>query len=215
MDQPNPLPDINTVKRVADAKRRSGLSKMQHAKHLYQQAQQLEREGAAEIQESEVFERLIKSIPVNQADLLDLEKSETVRYAAANSMEVVFAPDGAKYYVPNGPQLMDRVARTQRDMAAAACFEILRDGSTRPTEELLEELTKRGVVLTAENKLQRLSQILSMNRMFKNQRSKGWSLDISPAGESARNDDSENDHEPDPMRDRARQLARDDGNSAR
>jgi len=81
----------------------------------------------------------------------------------------------------------------------------------KTTEELLEELTKRGVQLNAANKLQRLSQILSMNDSFKNQRGRGWTLDISPASEWSQKSNSSNEPEKDPrLVARARELTRDE-----
>jgi hypothetical protein len=215
MDTPNPLPDITTVVHVVEAKRRSAARKLQHARHMMRQAQQLEREAATEMQEVEAFERLMKSVPTTRDEMraLEAEGLEGNRW--------VHTLDGTSRLVSrNGQVLLERESgpssfRTQRDQVAAVCFQILSDGSWRSTEELLEELTKRGVQLTAENKLQRLSQILSMSNSFRNQRGRGWSLDVSPAREESQNA-SRGEVERDPvLLARARQLARDDGNSAR
>ncbi len=214
-DRPN-LPDIETVVRYARAKRRSAVHKMQQAKHYARRSADLEREAANEMQEVEAFERLLKSIPQSEDELRRLEQQgnaamhgmQMSHFYPANANRMLFAgggePDAASF-------------RTQRDMVAAACFQILSDGSWRSTEDLLEEMTKRGVQLTAANKLQRLSQILSMAPTFKNERGRGWALDLSSVrGELLRNDNAEGEPERDPrMLARAKELARDDGNSAR
>ncbi|WP_139191630.1 hypothetical protein [Variovorax sp. CF079] len=214
MEERTSLPDISTLMQVVDVKRRTAMRKLSHARDMMRHAEGLEREAMAEMQEVEAFQRLMKSVPTTRDEMRSLEAE------ARENNRWVHTLDGTSRLInASGKVVFERresgpgLFRTQRDQVGAACFQILSDGSWKTTEELLDELHKRGVQLTAENKLQRLSQILSLNSNFKNQRGRGWALDISPARESSEKKETEN--EPDPLRMRARQLARDDGNRAR
>lgn len=53
---------------------------------------------------------------------------------------------------------------------------LLSDGMPRSTHLILAELKKQGVVFAASNPMQRLSQMLSENDKFINDRQSGWSL---------------------------------------
>lgn len=190
------------------------MQKLADGRHLIQQGEDLQREAAAEMQEVEAFERLMKSLPTSEEELHAIESgvahTRTNASVAARTAHLISSRD-----------LIPSSFRTQRDQASALCFQILSDGRWRTTEELVDELTKRGFVLTAENKLQRLSQILSMNEQFKNQRGRGWSLDVSSvldvssANETSKSRMSSEDEMNARLTARARELARNDGNSAR
>ena len=218
-DTENPLPNIETVMRFANAKRRSAMQKMQQSEHYARRSAELKSEAAAELQEVEAFERLPKSMPQTPEDLARMEHDVNVWHAITPRTQgtTLYFTTGRQRFA--GGEAVDTLAfRTQRDQVGAHCFQILSDGSRRTTEDLLDELTKRGVQLTAANKLQRLSQLLSMNSDFRNERGRGWSLAVSPAihGEVLRKSNEQSELEKDPVLvARAKQLARDDGNSAR
>ena len=64
---------------------------------------------------------------------------------------------------------------------------LLSDGISRGTLQILTALKSEGAVFTAQNPLQRLSQLLSENEEFTNDRATGWSLkgeDPAPTGSS-------------------------------
>lgn len=211
MDQPQQLPDIRTLMRYVETKRRTAAQKLAHSRHMMARAEEMQREAAVDMQEIEAFERLIKSVPTTPDELnaLEAEAQSFHRGLHLENMVVMGSSVIGRDTVAMG-------VRTQREQVAALCFQILSDGTWKTTEELLDELSKRGFALTAENKLQRLSQILSTSAGFKNQRGRGWTLDVSPPldASSVQRDVLRRGTDEETAR-RARELARDDRNSAR
>lgn len=62
----------------------------------------------------------------------------------------------------------------------------LSDGNFHQTAKILDYLTQNGIAVTAEKKLARISQIMSLDARFESTRGYGWRLvDRSSAGDSA------------------------------
>jgi hypothetical protein len=87
--------------------------------------------------------------------------------------EMVLAPDGPEEKPQPEATGASRAANLQILIRARA---LLDGGRTLPTREIYEGLLRQGQVFTAQNPVQRLSQILSASDWFMSDRAKGWSL---------------------------------------
>jgi len=223
-DAQRPPLDSETILRGLHAKKRSAMRKMSVGRSIQKHGADLEREGAAELADAEAFERVLRSLPTTPEDIAALE-SAMPEQAMRASIELrnLMAHSDLKsgnviFNTAGGPGIN---SRTQRDQVLANAAQMLSNGGWMSTEDLLEGLMRRGVQLTANNPLQRVSQILSMHPQFKNQRGRGWALrtlDDSPGPDSLsseRRDDRSDDEENDPLRVQARRVVIRDDNSAR
>jgi hypothetical protein len=185
MPEQSNLPDIQTVIRVAHAKRRAALRKVQEGQMMQRQGAEREREGMREMQEVEAFERLLKSVPSNEQEMLLLEAE-----GRSTGMH------------DRGSDRFTESYRSQRDQVVSIAKQLLRVQPAMTTEEMLEAMSQLGVKLTSSNPAQRISQILSQDDSFKSQRGVGWSL--APTGESS----SERDEYEARLKARAREVTR-------
>jgi hypothetical protein len=196
MDEQNSLPDIQSVVRVAQAKRRAATRKIHEGQQYQRHGVELEREGMRELQEVEAFERMLKSVPKNEQEMLAFESIGS---------EAAHAQMSWRANVERHERIESQY-RSQRDQVVRFASQFLSKVAAAATEDLLEAMVQNGIKLTSSNPAQRVSQILSQDDRFKSQRGVGWSL----AGETS----SEPDAVDAKMVARARELTRDDENGA-
>ena len=179
-EEPSTL-DTQAILRGLAIKKRMAVTTIARGKAIQRQGQELERQGAAELADVEAFERVLKSLPTTDDELVMFER-------AAEQLPVF--PQGSLRGTTRvgitasgvlGASSLNSFLKSQRDQVIFHCTQLLSAGVWRTTEELLESLLGRDVQLTAANPLQRVSQILSSAPQFRNQRGKGWALlDASP-----------------------------------
>jgi hypothetical protein len=200
MTEPTNIP-IDLLVHVAAQRRRNAQRKMEQARQMNQQSLELEREATRELQEVEAFERLFQQAQSilrhgRPPEVLELE-------SAAQQLSAV---DRVRRKI-----LEDRQFRSQRDQVAEFAAFMLEDREWMSTNELVDAMKGRNIQLTAADPAARVSQILSQDDRFQNQRGRGWALVKRPVNETP----SESTSEDEQIKARARELARDDGNNAR
>jgi hypothetical protein len=232
MDDKNDTLSSGTIARALQARRRAAMKKMAAGRALIKEGQELERVGAIEMSDVEAFERVYKVLPSTEAEIQALE-NENLSWPPTGGATVAvrlladLPKDTTGATISNShinsttnsegsPCLEASIAvghKTQRDQVISTCMHMLAGGCWRTTEELLAGLNARGVQLTASNPLQRVSQILSTTRQFRNRRGHGWSLDESALTPDSLLEDAPRELE-DSLRTRARRLVNQDDNSA-
>lgn len=169
------------------ARRHAAALKSGFARSLLRHAEGLRREADREMQEIEIAERVFTTLPATESEALALHASVShdqlwaharntaLREAQAAAEEAYHAAKAAAANnVAGKTELL--VSSSLRAMVLEHAMHFLADGSWKSTEELHGLLDARGVVMNVQNPVQRVSQILSADNRFKNQRGRGWSL---------------------------------------
>ena len=89
------------------------------------------------------------------------------------------APEALAEQVESGPRRDPEANTTSRSANLQVLLRarsLLGGGRTLATRDIYEGLLKQGQIFTAQNPVQRLSQILSASDWFVSDRVKGWSL---------------------------------------
>lgn len=144
-------------------------------------AQQEEREGQRELAELEVAERVLSGLPSTDEELAALTSPLS---ALRTVMRRAIAVDPADAMVHSPAHEESASARHQKQAVLQHCYRMLIDGSSKSTEELYAGLTEMGLTLRVVNPVQRLSQILGGEDMFKTVRGLGWMLNASRTASS-------------------------------
>lgn len=164
--------ETDTVEQALAAKKAAALRRIRFSQAMQRQAANMEREALRELQEAEIAEKVLRGLPRGAEDLNALVRSvEPERLAAelrARTAMLLNKEQEEREAALN--------SRGQKDMIVAAATQLLRDGSWRSTEDLTKEMLSQGLPISAANPLQRVSQVLSLDDRFRNQRGKGWAL---------------------------------------
>lgn len=130
-------------------------------------------------------ERLTNRIGELQAELAELEtfikvyerlEIESMRQRARTAVAVEIMRQRGRATVPSLFESESASAREQTRRAADFFEKTLADGQWRGTQELHDLLMAAQIELTAQNKRQRVAQILSADGRFYSDRSRGWTL---------------------------------------
>jgi hypothetical protein len=172
MAHDNPLP----IEKQLAARRAAAMQKRGFARALGHHAEKMAREADRELQDIETAERVFRGLPATESQAKALEQSISqeqlwmeAQHAATAEMRRQSRDDVIMKVDPEGASL--------RHLVTKVALHLLDDGKYMSIEELHLTMDSMGVPLSrVQYPGQRISQILSTDRRFKNQRGRGWTL---------------------------------------
>lgn len=172
-----------SVEHQLDARRRAAMSKYDFARALQKHSEDLRRQAEREIHEIEIAERVFRDLPMTESAVMALESSVSPEYLWNEAQMAAQRDPSRKERAERNAAVHDLAARVDassqslRELVGDICVHLLQDGSWKSTEDLYAILQSHDVPLgRVQNPFQRVSQILSMDARFKNQRGRGWAL---------------------------------------
>lgn len=166
-----------------DARRRAAMRKYDFARALQKHSEDLRRQAEREMHEIEIAERVFRDLPATESAVIALESSVSPEHLwseaqMAAKRDLSRKERGDRNAAVHEPAArVDASSQSLRELVGDICVHLLQDGSWKSTEELYAMLQSHAVPLgRVQNPVQRVSQILSMDARFKNQRGRGWAL---------------------------------------
>lgn len=164
-----------------NARRTAAARKHEFARALQKHADGMRREAEKEMQEIEIAERVLRDLPETESQAMALEQSVDPNSLWQEAKKAASAETSARRQQLRNEAMHELATRTEpatlRQFVTDVAMHLLRDGSWKTTEELHLRMDAMGVPLgRVQNPVQRVSQILSQDERFKNQRGRGWSL---------------------------------------
>lgn len=170
-----PLDQQLNVRRLAASR------KYEFARALQKHADGMRREAEKEMQEIEIAERVLRDLPATESQAMVLEQSVDPTFLWKEAQKAALAETDSRRHHRRNEATHELVARAEpaslRQFVTDVAMQLLRDGVWKTTEELHAQMDAMGVPIgRVQNPVQRVSQILSQDERFKNQRGRGWSL---------------------------------------
>lgn len=167
-----------------DARRRAAMRKYEFARALQKHAEELRRQAERDLHDMEIAERVFRDLPATESAVMALERSVSPEHlwneAQVAAERELSRKERAERNVAAHLEPAARVdapGQSLRELVGEICVHVLQDGSWKSTEDLYAILQMHNVPLgRVQNPVQRVSQILSMDTRFKNQRGRGWAL---------------------------------------
>lgn len=187
----NDLDASSPLDRAIETKRRVLVHQINHAQIVQRHFADLERKWREELEDLETARRVMRELPVtDEAAASMIEKMNFLTSEEGTNQLIAAAVHTERERVVHATRLRMTEEMRERELLMATrqykplvtefSMSLLRDGSWKSTEQIHEELTKRGIKLPVANPMQRISQILSADDRFVTQRGRGWSLRDQP-----------------------------------
>lgn len=153
------------------ARRNTAVRKYEFARALQRHAETLRRDAEREMQEIDIAEKVLRELPETHSELMALEHSVSPERLWNEAQSAAMSEMAARNEAAHSS-----MSSKIKDIIVHFCEQLLSDGTSKSTEELWQALQERGVPLRVQNPVQRVSQILSADERFRNQRGRGWYL---------------------------------------